>query len=234
MMIVMMIMMIIIIMILQDRAAPAQESPSQGGQGRAGRGQGEEGGTRERGQAEMRRRSHQVVVNIIVKMYLYCLQRVTVITKWGVTSDVCPVSQDQDGSTRTRVGGGGAQQRQCGESSAAVLPGTGQYSALITIIRIYLLPLQTSATSQETIQETHKWLTLAQLSPQAWNFCWDLIHQDKKHEVQFFGASCLAVKVTSDDDDDVDDNADDDLDAGVAVLGGAAPGPVRWSPPEAG
>ena len=31
---------------------------------------------------------------------------------------------------------------------------------------------------------------------QAWNFCWDLIQQDKKHEVQFFGASCLAVKVT--------------------------------------
>ena len=55
---------------------------------------------------------------------------------------------------------------------------------------------QSSATSQETIQETHKWLTLAQLSPQAWNFCWDLIHQDKKHEVQFFGASCLAVKVS--------------------------------------
>ena len=54
---------------------------------------------------------------------------------------------------------------------------------------------QSSASSQETIQETHKWLTLAQLSPQAWNFCWDLIQQDKKHEVQFFGASCLAVKV---------------------------------------
>ena len=43
--------------------------------------------------------------------------------------------------------------------------------------------------------ETHKWLTLAQLSPQAWTFCWDLIQQDKKHKVQFFGASCLAVKV---------------------------------------
>ena len=99
---------------------------------------------------------------------------------------------------------------------------------------IISINLQTSATSQETIQETHKWLTLAQLSPQAWNFCWDLIHQDKKHEVQFFGASCLAVKVTSEDGDDVADDADDDLDAGVAVLGGAAPGPVRWSPPEAG
>lgn len=45
-------------------------------------------------------------------------------------------------------------------------------------------------------QETHKWLTLAQLSPQAWSFCWDLITPDKPHEVQFFGASCLAVKVS--------------------------------------
>ena len=53
---------------------------------------------------------------------------------------------------------------------------------------------QTTATPDQ-LQETHKWLTLAQLSPQAWNFCWDLIQADKKHEVQFFGASCLAVKV---------------------------------------
>ena len=45
-------------------------------------------------------------------------------------------------------------------------------------------------------QETHKWLTLAQLSPQAWQFCWQLIAADKPHEVQFFGASCLAVKVS--------------------------------------
>ena len=29
-------------------------------------------------------------------------------------------------------------------------------------------------------QETHKWLTLAQLSPLAWTFCWDLIQPDKK------------------------------------------------------
>ena len=46
------------------------------------------------------------------------------------------------------------------------------------------------------VQETHKWLTLAQLSPQAWSFCWQLIAADKPHEVQFFGASCLAVKVS--------------------------------------
>jgi len=45
-------------------------------------------------------------------------------------------------------------------------------------------------------QETHKWLTLAQLSPQAWSFCWDLISPSKSPEVQFFGASCLAVKVS--------------------------------------
>ena len=48
-------------------------------------------------------------------------------------------------------------------------------------------------------QETHKWLTLAQLSPQAWSFCWQLIASDKPHEVQFFGASCLAVKVSHTD-----------------------------------
>ena len=53
-----------------------------------------------------------------------------------------------------------------------------------------------ASSSQESLQETHKWLTLAQLSHQAWNFCWDLIQADKKHEVQFFGASCLAVKVS--------------------------------------
>ena len=44
-------------------------------------------------------------------------------------------------------------------------------------------------------QEAHQWLTLAQLSPQAWSFSWELIVPDKQHEVQFFGASCLAVKV---------------------------------------
>jgi len=75
-----------------------------------------------------------------------------------------------------------------------VLEGVELSSA--NVERAVLQFYQTSATSQETIQETHKWLTLAQLSPQAWNFCWDLIHQDKKHEVQFFGASCLAVKVS--------------------------------------
>lgn len=50
---------------------------------------------------------------------------------------------------------------------------------------------QSSAT-----QETHQWLTLAQISPQAWNFSWELIQPEKSPEVQFFGASCLAVKVS--------------------------------------
>jgi len=45
-------------------------------------------------------------------------------------------------------------------------------------------------------QETHQWLTLAQISYQAWNFSWELIQQHKSPEVQFFGASCLAVKVS--------------------------------------
>lgn len=53
-----------------------------------------------------------------------------------------------------------------------------------------------SATQAPGLQETHKWLTLAQLSPQAWSFCWDLINPEKPQEVQFFGSSCLAVKVS--------------------------------------
>jgi len=45
-------------------------------------------------------------------------------------------------------------------------------------------------------QETHQWLTVAQISPQAWNFSWELMQQNKAPEVQFFGASCLALKVS--------------------------------------
>ena len=78
-------------------------------------------------------------------------------------------------------------------SATCVLEGVELNSE--NVERAVLQFYQSSAASQETIQETHKWLTLAQLSPQDWTFCWDLIQQDKKHEVQFFGASCLAVKV---------------------------------------
>lgn len=76
-----------------------------------------------------------------------------------------------------------------GPSTSNMLDGVELTSSNVeqAVLQFY----QSSAT-----QETHKWLTLAQLSPQAWSFCWDLITPDKKHEVQFFGASCLAVKVS--------------------------------------
>lgn len=43
--------------------------------------------------------------------------------------------------------------------------------------------------------EINRWLTAAQVSPQAWQFCWPLMAKDKNAEVQFFGASCLHVKI---------------------------------------
>ncbi|XP_041359281.1 importin-13-like [Gigantopelta aegis] len=44
--------------------------------------------------------------------------------------------------------------------------------------------------------EVHQWLTRAQISPQAWTFCWDLVQPDKGTEIQFFGASTLHVKIS--------------------------------------
>ncbi|CAH1244188.1 IPO13 [Branchiostoma lanceolatum] len=41
-----------------------------------------------------------------------------------------------------------------------------------------------------------KWLMAAQVSPQAWQFCWVLLHKDKAAEVQFFGANALYVKIS--------------------------------------
>ncbi|XP_031419129.1 importin-13-like [Clupea harengus] len=41
-----------------------------------------------------------------------------------------------------------------------------------------------------------KWLTQAQMSPQAWHFCWVLLSRDKVPEVQFFGASTLYAKIS--------------------------------------
>lgn len=49
---------------------------------------------------------------------------------------------------------------------------------------------------QGASQETHKWLTNAQMSTAAWNFAWDLLLPEKKPEVQFFGASTIAIKVS--------------------------------------
>ncbi|KAM9845378.1 importin-13-like [Aulostomus maculatus] len=41
-----------------------------------------------------------------------------------------------------------------------------------------------------------KWLTQAQASAQAWQFCWALLSSDKLPEVQFFGASTLHIKIS--------------------------------------
>lgn len=41
-----------------------------------------------------------------------------------------------------------------------------------------------------------KWLTQAQASAQAWQFCWALLGPDKLPEVQFFGASTLHTKIS--------------------------------------
>ncbi|XP_069020785.1 importin-13-like [Embiotoca jacksoni] len=41
-----------------------------------------------------------------------------------------------------------------------------------------------------------KWLTQAQASAQAWQFCWALLSPDKIPEVQFFGASTLHTKIS--------------------------------------
>ena len=43
--------------------------------------------------------------------------------------------------------------------------------------------------------DTHTWLTSAQMSPAAWTFAWELLSAQKKPEVQFFGASTIALKV---------------------------------------
>ncbi|KAL7386326.1 hypothetical protein ABVT39_006759 [Epinephelus coioides] len=41
-----------------------------------------------------------------------------------------------------------------------------------------------------------KWLTQAQASAQAWQFCWALLGPDKLPEVQFYGASTLHTKIS--------------------------------------
>ncbi|XP_050405751.1 importin-13 [Patella vulgata] len=45
-------------------------------------------------------------------------------------------------------------------------------------------------------QEVHKWLTAAQVSPEAWSFCIELLSEQKSGEVQFFGASTLHAKIS--------------------------------------
>ncbi|XP_078656560.1 importin-13-like isoform X1 [Branchiostoma floridae x Branchiostoma belcheri] len=41
-----------------------------------------------------------------------------------------------------------------------------------------------------------KWLMAAQVSQQAWQFCWVLLQKDKAAEVQFFGANALYIKIS--------------------------------------
>ncbi len=49
---------------------------------------------------------------------------------------------------------------------------------------------------QGASQECHQWLTNAQMSSNAWNFAFELVSPEKKPEVQFFGASTIAIKVS--------------------------------------
>ncbi|KAH3721182.1 importin-13-like [Dreissena polymorpha] len=48
----------------------------------------------------------------------------------------------------------------------------------------------------EVHQEVHRWLTAAQVSPAAWSFCWELLQPGKGVQVQYFGASCLHMKIS--------------------------------------
>ncbi|XP_055715027.1 importin-13, partial [Phlebotomus papatasi] len=50
-----------------------------------------------------------------------------------------------------------------------------------------------SESSQQA--SAHQWLSQAQLSPQAWQFCWELMSPEKSCEVQFFGATTLHSKL---------------------------------------
>ncbi|ESO93592.1 hypothetical protein LOTGIDRAFT_118981 [Lottia gigantea] len=45
-------------------------------------------------------------------------------------------------------------------------------------------------------QDVDKWLTAAQISTEAWSFCFELLSKDKGYEVQFFGACTLHTKLS--------------------------------------
>uniref|UniRef100_K1QJI9 Importin-13 n=1 Tax=Magallana gigas TaxID=29159 RepID=K1QJI9_MAGGI len=45
-------------------------------------------------------------------------------------------------------------------------------------------------------QQIEQWLTLTQISPQAWGFCWDLLSPQKTVEVRFYGANTLYAKIS--------------------------------------
>nr|CAD7589599.1 unnamed protein product [Timema genevievae] len=43
--------------------------------------------------------------------------------------------------------------------------------------------------------QAHRWLTAAQMSPEAWSFVWELLHSSQSPEVLFFAATTLHAKV---------------------------------------
>ncbi|KAG8185093.1 hypothetical protein JTE90_029705 [Oedothorax gibbosus] len=48
----------------------------------------------------------------------------------------------------------------------------------------------------ESQAQANQFLILAQCSPEAWQFAWDLLHPSKPSEVQFFGANTLHLKIS--------------------------------------
>ncbi|XP_062578604.1 importin-13-like [Saccostrea cucullata] len=45
-------------------------------------------------------------------------------------------------------------------------------------------------------QQIQQWLTLTQISPEAWSFCWELLSPEKTVEVKFYGANTLYAKIS--------------------------------------
>jgi hypothetical protein len=53
-----------------------------------------------------------------------------------------------------------------------------------------------NAASSEFKPQLDQWLKMAQNSPQAWTFSWQLVEANKSAECQFYAASCLYTKVS--------------------------------------
>ncbi|XP_067135398.1 importin-13 isoform X2 [Centruroides vittatus] len=48
----------------------------------------------------------------------------------------------------------------------------------------------------ESQAEANHYLTLLQISPEAWNIAWQLLNHSKTQEIQFFGANMLQIKIS--------------------------------------